>query len=88
MAKYIMTDSLVLKEPFIMARLACDIFRFFGRPYIDIPVGIPSIFEPRPNPLITGPPMYQGSIGKVFAIPACKKKLSHSWCGNQTCKHI
>lgn len=33
------------------------------------PVGIPSTLEPRPNPLITGPPIRQGSIGNVFSIP-------------------
>lgn len=35
-----------------------------------IPVGIPSTFEPRPSPLMTGPPMYQDSIGKVPSTPA------------------
>lgn len=34
------------------------------------PVGIPSTFEPRPNPFITGPPMHQGFIGKVPSTPA------------------
>lgn len=34
------------------------------------PVGIPSTFEPRPNPLTTGPPIYHGSDGRVPSIPA------------------
>jgi hypothetical protein len=34
-----------------------------------IPVGIPSTLEPRPNPLITGPLINHGSIGKVPSIP-------------------
>lgn len=33
------------------------------------PVGIPRTFDPRPNPLMTGPPIYQGSIGKVPSTP-------------------
>lgn len=40
-----------------------------GLGVFDIPVGIPSTFEPRPNPFITGPPMKKGSIGKVPSIP-------------------
>lgn len=35
-----------------------------------IPVGIPRTFEPRPNPFMIGPPIYQGSKGKVPSIPA------------------
>jgi hypothetical protein len=31
-------------------------------------VGIPNTLEPRPNPLITGPPINHGSIGKVPSI--------------------
>lgn len=32
-------------------------------------MGIPRIFDPRPNPLITGPPIYHGSIGRAPPIP-------------------
>jgi hypothetical protein len=37
-----------------------------------IPVGIPSTLEPRPKPLMTGPPINHGSIGKVPSIPVQK----------------
>lgn len=40
------------------------------------PVGIPRTFEPRPNPLMTGPPIYQGSTGKVLSTPAINYNTS------------
>jgi hypothetical protein len=39
-----------------------------------IPVGIPSTLEPRPKPLITGPPINHGSIAKVPSIPTQKNE--------------
>lgn len=30
-----------------------------------VPVGMPNTLDPRPNPLMTGPPRYHGSIGNA-----------------------
>lgn len=43
---------------------------------LSLPVGIPSTFDPRPNPLTTRPPICQSSSGKVFSIPAITRKQS------------
>lgn len=46
---------------------------YFGK---YIPVGIPRIFDPRPKPLITGPPIYHGSIGSAPPIPGIQQYKS------------
>lgn len=46
---------------------------YFGK---YIPVGIPRIFDPRPKPLMTGPPIYHGSIGSAPPIPGIQQYKS------------
>ena len=41
-----------------------------------IPVGIPRIFDPRPKPLMTSPPIYHGSIGSAPPIPGIQQYKS------------